>query len=134
MKQIKRLQKLYNALELCTRENGSKFYALTDNKRDKYQDIIFECHFDAMPNDYAYNAIESVLSQLLEHVEYDDVDDFYPETDPYTHNLVKIIDKYSEYMDRALEEVQPSTWWDLLVAANDLFYNDVLQTLLAWSE
>lgn len=73
---------------------------------DTYQDFFYHCHADMLPDDYRYRMIHSILQEMDDNEEYEDlnIDDLIP---IYTYELVAWLDSNITrlaYCDQYLEE------------------------------
>lgn len=76
------------------------------NNDQTYQDFFHHCHSDMLPDDFRYRMIHSILQEMDDIEEYDDlcIDDLIP---IYTNELISWLDSSISrlsYCDQYLEE------------------------------
>jgi hypothetical protein len=75
------LEELAAGFQDGTRCDGSEFESLKDDmpNRDRWQQVIRECHYGELPNDWRYQTVHRLADAFLERDESDDLSDVMPE-------------------------------------------------------
>ena len=76
------IRALASCLTVTHRPDGSKYTHLSDAPywatiKDDLQDIIQEAHLGELPNNWAYETIDSIAGQLLDYIDSEFEDDLY---------------------------------------------------------
>ena len=107
------------------------------NNNPTYQDFFYQCHNDMLPDDYKYRMIHSILQEMDDTEEYDDlcIDDLIP---IYTHDLISWLDSSISrlsYCDQYLEEYgEISDTISLLSGGYMIELNEVYYLIVEWLE
>lgn len=144
------LQQLINTINdnlvFKTRQDGTQFYCVADNAPSYVQELAHHAHDGMMPDDYRYKFLSDIVCTLADYDEQTltdllcgdyDVYDIVGEPDIMNHvllqwqasNLTRM-----EYADQVLEEMEPKTLSDLLMAAQLEEMKKVLSLILNWLE
>src|SRR6056297_940996 len=120
-KPLSKIERMYYDMQLKARDNGSKFYVYNG---DEFQKLIYKCHMDLFPDDYIYQFIHNILSDLLdaEAETLEDAEEVIYSIEPeiYTANLTAWLHSNNSriyYLTEALEEYQCQDGFEALSLA-----------------
>lgn len=94
------------AFEQSTRKDGSTFWALTDEARQQWQDLMHHAHADMLPDDWRYELIRRALDALANADTEDEARDSLV-LDVYTSELTDWLHSHDarlNYVDQAVSE------------------------------
>lgn len=88
------------------RDNGDKFYVLSDKRPQELYDLVYKTHDGMLPDDYKYEFICDALYRIME---YEDLDTAADEIDAdcYTSDLLKWVGSNltrAVYVEEAVKE------------------------------
>ena len=117
------------------------------HKTDEFKDLYFNAHNGFMPDDYMYEHIEKIISEIEMYLqyntdEYDDIDDLIDELmgeitvepDCYTNNLLSWLssnfNRYAIVEDLYQKGYKFSSLFDLLQVAQSIEIEEVQMSIL----
>lgn len=90
--------------EKLRREGGIDTYTLKDGRPEELYDLVYEAHSDKLPDDWCYNFIQDILSDIADS---DDPENIIVEPDIDNQDLLNWLasrtDRY-DYVDEAVKE------------------------------
>lgn len=125
-------------METKKRNDGKEFVSLKSHDIEWHVNLCREAHKDGMlPNDFVYEAINNALNVIVNE-DTDNIDVLREagqeiEPDVYTSDLLMWISDnltFTAYADEAMEEYQPKDFVNCLLIANQLFKQDVFNSVL----
>jgi hypothetical protein len=103
---------LADYFETRTRDDGTRFVTLTDDRPDWLQDAVMEAHDDELPNDWRFETCAAIAEWLDGLLDLDDADDMVSEfadaqVDVYTSDRLRWVAGHLgrvDYCDEAASE------------------------------
>ena len=130
MKKMELIKEILNGMEYKDIRNG-----IWINTNETYQEFFHHAHGDMLPDDFRYKMIHSILQEMDDTEEYDDlcIDDLIP---IYTNELISWLDSNItrlSYCDQYLEEyVAISDTISLLSGGYMMELQEVYYLIVEW--
>ena len=130
MKKMELIKEILNGMEYKDIRNG-----IWINTNETYQEFFHHVHGDMLPDDFRYKMIHSILQEMDDTEEYEDldIDNLIP---IYTHELIGWLDSNItrlSYCDQYLEEFwQVSDTIHLLSGGYMMELNEVYYLINEW--
>ena len=130
MNKIELIKDILKGMEYKDIRNG-----IWINTNDTYQEFFHHCHSDMLPDDHKYRMIHSILQEMDDNEEYEDlnIDDLIP---IYTNELISWLDSSISrlsYCDQYLEEYgEISDTISLLSGGYMMELNEVYYLINEW--
>ena len=132
-------EQLSEALVTDTRNDGTKFIKRKDGSPQWMQDVIFKAHQDKLPDDHTYEAIDRILSHILDCTDKtatrDDMQEalYEIEADVYTSDLTEWLHSDCSnvyYLDEVMKEGSPEDGFQLLAMAQHRWLEEIGNVLV----